>query len=195
MPAGFDQFEGELTEPPGVNFRAHPLVRNDEYMIRKKLAYDNIPYHPREYGLVTGPFDPTGSSTPSGNAPSFRYLCFYPIPDIAYTFSGIATIRPTMVDDTNLYPLGAEVLAPVLLESVLAAWERNFIEDDGVHNDQFKVMLAMAIQRDREYSTPETVGIDVGGENKHMDSGNWHRRSGAILWEGSTIAGGPSGYL
>ena len=152
LSAGFDSIEGPFTYPTGLGWQQFEVQERREVELRADLSRNNTPSPPRFFALQTATFDPT---TAPG---SLRQVMFYPIPDAAYTLSATMTLRPTMLDATNKYPLGAEVLAPVLLESVLAAAERNLEENVGFHNQQLAPMLAAAILRDKEYSTPSNLG-------------------------------------
>ena len=159
--------------------------------IRKQLARDNTPHHPREYALVTNLYAPTS------NPASTRSITFYPIPNAAYTYTGTGRLQLTNLDSTNLYPHGGDVLAPVLLEAVLAQAERNLenkdaSSPDAVHNRQFMRLLADAVQRDKEESTPDTVGIDHGDEYIGLGYGRNRRILANTLWTGG---GGYEGWL
>ena len=55
-------------------------------------------------------------------------------------------------------PLGLEVLAPCIMESILAAGERNIDHYDAmnpqaIHNRALPPLLAMAIKRDQQYAS------------------------------------------
>jgi len=190
MPAGVDNLEGRLTYAEGIGWHLAGLRRVDETQIRQWLVYNTTPARPEAYALVTTTFDPTVGST--------RSIRLYPIPDGSYVLTAIGTLRPPMIDETNQYPLGAEVLSACIVESVLAAVERDLQHKDAgnpeaVHNRAFVPLLAMAIQRDKEYSTPETLGVDHGDD----DSGYYHGyhnccRPVPIYWDGG---GGFTGYL
>jgi hypothetical protein len=153
IPANVDSVAGPLTMPTGLGWQHREVKMIREVEIRKNLARDNIAGHPRNFAIINAVFDPT---TPPG---SLRNIIFWPIPSAALALTGVFTLRPLMLDATNRIPLGAEVLAPVLLESVLAAAERN-LEDNpqGPHGQQLGVMLAQAAKRDAEYDTADSLG-------------------------------------
>jgi hypothetical protein len=111
-----------------------------------------------------------------------------------YVLTAVGTLRPQMIDATNKYPLGIEVLAPCLTESCLAAAERDIEQKDAnhpdaVHNRALAPLLAMAIQRDKEYSSPESLGVDHGNEEVCQHP---HHRNGSIYWD---AGGGYTGYI
>lgn len=183
LPVGFDSLESELTFPPAIDIYKRPLKRVSELEIRRKLERNNVPGLPCEYALTTGSFDPT--------AGSFRFITFYPIPDATYTLSATMTLRPTMIDAVNQYPLGIEILSGCLVESCLAAAERDIEQEIGIHNQQLQPLLAMAIQRDKEYSSPDSLGREPG----HMgDAGGLDEPvlTGNIFWN---AGGGINGYI
>ena len=182
LPTGFDSFQEQLTFPPGVNVPARPISRVDEGQIRAYLERDNTPGLPQMYALVTNTFDPTAGSQ--------RSVVFYPIPGKQHTLTALATLRPLMLDATNQYPLGGEILGPVLMESVLAAGERNMNEAMGVHNQAVQPLLAMAIAADKDRATAETLGVDFGqGEQGSLH----HHHFGAINWNAGGGYVGPLG--
>jgi hypothetical protein len=79
-----------------------------------------------------------------------------------------------MIDSTNQYPLGDEVLAPVLMESCLAAGERlvkgfDSMTSEGIHNRILTPLLQMAVDRDKQYASPDSLGLDTGGGDGHHE--------------------------
>ena len=187
MPTGFDSFEGNLTYPQGATSPREACDKTSEVEIRRLLTWNDVPDKPRLYATTMNAFDPTTGSS--------RYVTLYPIPDLEYVLTAIGTIRPTMIDAVNKYPLGAEVLAPCITESCLAAAEREIEQKDAghpdaVHNRALMPLLAMAIRRDKEYAAPETLGVDHGEEGRSQDCPR--RRFGTIYWDGG---GGFTGYL
>ena len=189
MPAGFDSWEKPLTFAGGPYALARPLPRVDEYEIRARSQRYYNPKMPEVYATVMNAFDPTQGSA--------RSVMFWPSPDQSYTLSGIALLRPLMIDATNCYPLGGEVLASVLIESCLAAAERNVEGQPGPHSAQLVPLLQMAIQRDKEYAAPDSVGIDYGGGNCDGSERRERHNSGGIWWDGSAnqAGAGYSGWL
>jgi hypothetical protein len=188
LPSNFDSLESELTFPSGIDTAERPLRRTSELEIRRKLERDNIPGLPREYALVTNSFDPTAGSS--------RSVCFFPIPGLAHTLTAIMTLRSPMIDSVNQYPLGIEVLAPVLAEACLAAAERDIEQfapgsPEAVHNAQMQPLLAAAIQRDKEYASPDYLGRERG----HLESGydmDDPALRGNIFWN---AGGGINGWI
>jgi len=187
MPSGVDSFKGRLTLPQGSNEPAYSLTKVSEVEIRRLLAQSNVPCRPSMYAETMNTFDPTAGSS--------RYVTFYPVPDASYVFSGIGTLRPSMIDSANKYPLGIEVLAPCIAESCLAAAEREIEQKDAahpdaVHNRALIPLLALAIQRDKEYGSPDTLGVDHGQEDDGEDIRS--RRSGGIYWN---AGGDTTGFI
>ncbi len=170
LPNAFDDFTEDLTESDGGYGRTHVLERIDELQVRKMLQRDGIPRRPEFYALTTTtPYGPntSGSIYPA----STKFISFYPCPGLIHTFSGKATLRPTMLDAVNAYPIGDEILAPCILESCLAAAERDCKHIDAAHKDAthsraFPPLLAAAIQQDKVRAAPNTLGIDRGGRRR-----------------------------
>jgi hypothetical protein len=190
-PTGFDTFEEELSEPGHGVWHRHTLQKVDEIEIRREMQHFNGQTHrPRMYSISTKLFDPTAGSA--------RYVNFWPVPGMVHNFYGKAILRPTMLDVTNSQPIGIEILAPVFMESILAAAERNIDQQDAshpdaVHNRTLGPLLAMAIQRDRENAAADFLGVDHG-----RDGYEWHRRpyrDTSIYWQNSVAAGGYTGWL
>lgn len=105
------------------------------------------------YSVRTSTFDPTVGSR--------KVLVLYPTPNQAYTLRVPMILRPVLLDETNLYPIGGEVLSQVILEACLAAAEHNFEEREHVHEKQFQELIGMAIRDDQERSTPTSLGPDA----------------------------------
>jgi hypothetical protein len=171
MPTGYDSFEGEITFPPAWNQRRRPIRRVDQIDIRRRLQNDAVPRKPEMYALFTEGFDPTAGST--------RYFSFWPIPDQEYPLEVTGTWQPAMLDASNKYPLGGTVLASVITEACLAAAERDIDNIDGndpraVHSRQAMIELQAAVQRDKEYAAPDTLGVDKG--HPRVTEGVVHRR-------------------
>ena len=172
-----DSLEGPLTYPQQSDRERESLTRIPEVEIRKMMARSNAPGKPRFYAETTTAFDPTTGST--------SFVSLYPVPDDSYTLTAIGTLRPSMIDSSNKYPLGIEVLAPCIMESCLAAAEREIEQKDAsspdaVHNRALAPLLAMAIQRDKEASTADSLGVDYGQEGP--DYGRRSIRTGEIYW-------------
>ena len=192
LPTGFDIFEEDLTEPSHGTWHRHSLRKVDEIEIRRHLQhFDGNPHRPEMYAITVNQLDPTAGSS--------RYVTFWPIPGIVHTFYGKAILRPTQLDSSNTQPMGIEILAPVFMESCLAAAERlidqmDAMAPDAVHNRALTPLLAMAIQRDKENASPDTLGIDYGrGEHDHNH--HLHYRGQSIYWQNSIRAGGYQGWL
>jgi len=183
LPDGVDGLEGQLTYPKGSDRPPEELDKVAEVEIRRMLARNNMPGRPRLYAETTSTFDPRDGSS--------RFVALYPTPDGVYVLTAIGTLRPQMIDPLNQYPVGIEVLAPCLTESCLAAAERDFDQNpSGVHAQSLAPLLAMAIQRDKEHSSPDTLGVDHGGDDgaEHCQ----HRRTGTIHWD---AGGGFTGFI
>jgi len=185
--ATVDTLEGPMTFQQGsVGFPADILEKVYEVKIRQLLARNANPGRPLMYAETTTAFDPTVGST--------RSVVFYPVPDAEYVLTAIGVLRPSMIDSSNKYPLGIEVLAPCLIESCLAAAER-LIEKkdaghpDAVHNRALIPLLQMAIKQDKENTSPDTLGVDhgQGDDGEHR----FRPRGSSYYWD----AGGYTGYF
>lgn len=178
LPTGYDTAEEEMTEysPSGL-FHHHVLRKLDELEIRRRLQRWYTPRHPEAYALTTSPYNP------ENNPATPRYVTFYPIPESIRTYQFKATLRPTMIDSTNQFPLGDEVLSPVLMESCLASAERMIkglspTNPMAVHSQAVGPLLQMAILRDKQYASPDTVGV-MGSGTRHREHEH-HWRGGEI---------------
>jgi hypothetical protein len=160
LPSGIDSLKGPLTYPPNL-WHGHQddLRKLPELELRRRLHDNCQPGHPVAYCQETSTFDPTHGSS--------RYIMLWPPPHGQVTLSAIGTVRPTMLDSTNLYPIGVEVMACVLEESCLAAWERNIERKDAgnpdaVHGRALTPLLQQAIELDKRKAAPETLGVSNG---------------------------------
>jgi hypothetical protein len=182
-----DTLEGALTYPGNDSHCRETLTRVSEFEVRRLLAHSTLPHRPRVYAETTGPFDATTGST--------RFVTFFPPPDVAVTLTAVGVLVPVGIDATNQYPLGGAALAPCIQESCLAAAEREIEQKDArspdaVHNAALPAALALAIQRDKEYAAPDSLGVDHGQGDGEGYGG--HPRNTSIYWNGS--ANSPGGY-
>jgi len=152
LPTAFEAIEDDLVYEPGQSDFYPPVrQRHDGEILRMR---QDDPYHDRPvfYGIRTVEFDPTVGSR--------RRLSLYPTPDAAYVFKARMKLRATMIDETNLYPVGGESLAQVITEACLAAAERNFDEQEGRHTKRFQELLPLAIAADQQMTSPTSLGPD-----------------------------------
>jgi hypothetical protein len=144
--------DSDLTYYPDQNDLWPPVRQRHDRAIR--TFQQDRPYFDRPilYSVRTVEFDPTVGSR--------KRLAFYPTPDAAYVLRVPMILRPTMIDETNQYPVGGETLAQVILEACLAAAERNFDEQNKRHTERFQQLLPLAILADMEKSAPTSLGPD-----------------------------------
>lgn len=178
--------DSDLTYYPDQNQLYPPVSQRHDQAIRT-WQQDN-PYYDRPifYSVRTVQFDPTVGSR--------KVLAFYPTPDAAYVLRVPMILRPTMIDVTNQYPVGAETLAQVILEACLAAAEHNFEERDHVHTKRLAELLPLAIRADMEKSSPTSLGRDAPRDERRRfygtyDSEYWLRSSriGSLHLDGDIL--------
>jgi hypothetical protein len=184
FPTGYDSFDGEISFTPGWGQQSTSIRRVDPVELRRRLQIDTTAGKPEMYALFTETFSPTVGSS--------RYFSFYPIPDQAYQLEAIGTWMPAMLDADNLYPLGGTLLSAVITEACLAAAERDIknIDEghpDAVHCRAMVPALQMAIQRDREYGAPDSLGVDRGG--RQFDDRTQRRNTSSTYWYGGGFVG------
>lgn len=177
--------DSDLTYYPDQNRCYPPVQQRHDQSIRRMQQEDPYYDQPVYYSVRTVQFDPTVGSR--------KVLALYPTPDAEYVFRVPMVLRPTMIDSTNLYPVGGETLAQVITEACLAAAERNFDERGNVHTQQFNYHLPLAIEQDLEKSSPTSLGPDMPkGEGYYSgmyDWDHWYRakRIGTITLDGSNL--------
>ncbi len=156
LPVAFEAISGDsdLHFEPGRSVCYPPVRQRHDSDIRRMQQGDPFYDRPTLYSIRTVLFDPTVGSR--------KRLALYPTPDSDYVLKVPMILRPTMIDSTNQYPVGGETLAQVILESCLAAAERNYDEQAKLHRDRFMELLPLAIQADREKSSPTSLGRDIG---------------------------------
>ena len=176
LPAACDTIEDDaLTYPTGQGWEYRKVLIVPEVDLREMRARCDRVGRPEVAALVTQTFDPTAGSK--------RQIELYPTPDAVYTLTGTCHLRPVMLDATNQYPIGGELLAPVFKEAVLAAAERFLDEQMGVHNAQFQKLLAAAIAEDKDRASPSQLGRSRGGEDGFEELG-FYSRIGELTFEG-----------
>jgi hypothetical protein len=161
LPANFDGIEGPMTYAVGIGGYYPPVKVIKEVDVRRRRAAYDVSGRPDVAAVFTDTFDPTVGSR--------KKLLLYPTPDDVYVLSYVMTTRQTMLDASNQYPLGGEVLGPVIVAACLAAAERNFEDAGGVHSAEFRDLLASAIQADKKSSSPDTLGFDRGADESAVD--------------------------
>ena len=167
LPTGIDSLKGPLLYPPNAHKGTRDQVDSwEQNRLRRQLQMMCQPGHPMAYCEETATPDPTTGSS--------RYVMLWPPPHCQVVLEGIGTARPTMIDSTNQYPLGIEVLSLVIEESCLAAWERNMekkgpTNPEAIHNQAFPSLLQQAIQADKQKGAPEIIGTMHGGRGGRGD--------------------------
>jgi hypothetical protein len=91
----------------------------------------------------------TRYKTEDRTAGSRQELIVYPTPDANKTCSYQYEAYSGPLSDSYPYPLGGMQLAELFIESCLAATELYMRDENGIHNQQFQVLLIDAIMRDR----------------------------------------------
>lgn len=155
MDAAFDSIanDSDLAFYPGDDQWYPAAKQRGDALIRKLEAENPEFFRPCFYSVRTDRFDPAVGSRKS--------LAFYPAPDAVYTLRVPMILRPVDLDESNPYPIGAEMLSQVILEACLAAAEHNYEEREHVHEKRFQELIVLAIDRDKDRSTPTSLGPDA----------------------------------
>jgi len=178
LPTTYEAIEGDLWYEAGQSDFYPTVKQRHDSEITRLLQDDPYTDRPLYYGIRAAEFDPTVGSR--------RRLALYPLPDAVYVLHARMQLRPTMIDSTNMYPIGGESLAQVITEACLAAAERNFDEQHGNHTRMLEELLPRAIQADLMATTPVTLG----GDAPAGESGDLSARSvlvGTITFNGTTM--------
>lgn len=177
--------DSDLTYYPDQNDLYPPVRQRHDQWVRTKQQDDPYFDRPCIYSVRTVEFDPTVGSR--------KRLAFYPTPDAAYVLRVPMILRPTMIDETNQYPVGGETLAQLIVEACLMSVELDFYEKlDGRHTLRFREMLPLAIQADQQKASPTSLGPDMGHRADYycdiVDS-DYARaaRIGALTLDGTTL--------
>jgi hypothetical protein len=185
LPTGFEAISGDsdLNYEPGQNEWFRPVQQRHDSRLRLLQETDPFSDRPVLYSVRTVTFDATVGSR--------KRLALYPTPDAAYVLRVPMLLRPTMVDETNQYPVGGETLTQVIIEACLSAAERNFDEENKRHTERFEQMLPLAIKADLEKSSPTSLGPDRGdcgyGWGYGYDEAARASRIGSLTLDGDTL--------
>ncbi len=154
LDATFDSVsnDSDLTYYPSAESWYPPVKWRHDATIRHLEGTNPEFDRPVFYSVRTVSFDPTVGSR--------KVLALYPAPDKVYTLRVPMILRPVLLDAVNVYPIGGEVLAQVMLEACLAAAEVNFEEREHVHEKRFMELIGLAIREDQERSSPTSLGAD-----------------------------------
>lgn len=187
LDAAFDAVanDSDLTYYPSPD-TWHPPVKWRHDATIRQLEGNNPEFdRPVFYSVRTVTFDATVGSR--------KVLAMYPTPDQAYTLRVPMILRPVLIDDTNLYAIGGEVLSQVILEACLAAAEHNFEEREHVHEKRYKELIGLAIRDDQERSSPTSLGPDAPrGEGRRFGVVDYsyrlrEQRIGGLTLDGSSL--------
>ena len=182
MPNAFDSVanDSDLTYTSSPD-QWYPAIQwRHDNTIRKLQAANANTGRPVFYSVRTVTFDPEVGSR--------KIIVLYPTPDQNYSVKVPMILRPLLIDDTDLYPIGGEVLSPAILEACLSAAEQNFEEREHVHEKRFLELIGLAIRDDQERSSPTTLGSDgsrmgIGGDSYRMRE----QRIGQLTFDGDPL--------
>ena len=181
LPDLFGGFRGDLFLDQTSTSQGYVLHRTpkEELLAYQKSGVADFASQPCRYSVF--PQDQTGAG-------GQRWLMtVWPTADAAYTVSGYYTINPYQLTSALPYPMGGLPLSECLREAVLAAVEREFKGEAGIHTQAFGRRLQAAISYDRQMSNPGIIGqnLDYSAQRR-----NWLRHGPRV----NHIGLGPSGY-
>ena len=153
LPTGYESIESEMHYALGEDTFYPPVKERSDSQIRRWQQRDDTEGRPLYFSVRTTEFDPEVGSR--------RQLILYPTPDDAYTLYANMTLRPVMIDATNLYPIGGETLSQLIVEACMASGEHNLDDGEGIHEKRFLDLLPLAIRADQEKSSPQSLGPDA----------------------------------
>jgi hypothetical protein len=186
LDAEFDAItpDSNLTYYPSPDCYYPPVVQIHDSTIRHLEGSNPEFNRPMRYSVRTITFDPTVGSR--------KALALYPTPDQAYTLRVPMILRTLLLDETNLYAIGGEVLSQVILEACLAAAEHNFEEREHVHEKRFQELIGLAIRDDQDRSSPTSLGPDVGDKGRRFNvfDGEYRlreQRIGGLTLDGTSL--------
>jgi hypothetical protein len=163
LPVAYEGIESQLNWASGDSDYYPPVQERHDSEILKLQADDDDTGRPRWFSVRTLEFDPLVGSR--------RQLVLYPTPDDTYILTARMSLRRTMIDAVDQFPIGGEQLSQLILESCLSAAEMNFDDALGVHARLFNELLPVLIASDQRASTPRTLGGDApAGENTDVSS-------------------------
>lgn len=173
--------DSDLTYEGGADFWYPPVRWRHDSTIRQLQASNTETGRPVFYSVRTVEFDPTIGSR--------KVIVLYPTPDAAYTLRVPMILRPVLLDETNVYAIGGELLSQAMLEACLAAAEHNFEEREHIHEKRFQEMIVLAIRDDQDRSSPTSLGPDAPrGENGRVSAYSLReQRMGGVTLDGSSL--------
>ena len=178
LPIAYESIESELDWAEGDSDYYPPVQERHDYEIRKRIADDDEHGRPAYFSVQTVEFDPLVGSR--------RQLVLYPTPDAVYVLNARMTLRRTMIDVTNQYPIGGEQLSQLILEACLSAAEMNYDDASGIHSKLFAELLPVAIASDQRASTPKTLGGDAPA-GEHTDITSRSVLCGVVTFDGTIM--------
>jgi hypothetical protein len=153
LPIGFDgNFDGNLNYKTGNNSLWGPI---------KFVSPANIRTLKQNYNGADRPLFAAVQPTTNDATEGTRWqIVFHPTPNAVWTLHGRYKVRPEMIDNSDLYPLGGTAMSEVFMESCLAVAEKRFVEDQDIHQKEFARLLAQAIAHDADAFSADFLGYN-----------------------------------
>lgn len=199
LPANFGGIVGPLQYAVGMSEYYPPVRITKEVEVRRRLADYMLVMRPEIAAIVspatmsfsdlalTNP-QLTNVSTDVTQGTSWQIM-FYPVPDAMYVLSYTMKAMPFMLDATNQYPLGGNVISQLIDSACMAASERLLDDSEGIYNRKFESLLAAAIDYDRSAMSPDTLGyttdpseIPIGDINKRYETNSLMTYLGQVYY-------------
>jgi len=167
LPDDFNRLVGMLHFPSNEYRTSVQLVSISRLLqLRASRSYESTPQ-----------WCATRYKTSTGATGQRQEILLYPSPDQDWSMGYEYEAYSGVLSDDYPYPLGGMHLAELYTESCLAAAERRINQEEGLHNEQYKRLLADAIERDKG-----RTGRNFG-QMGHRDSQQVEFRRG---WTGGT---------
>ena len=153
MPTGYESIETHMHYGAEQSECYPPIEQRSDSQLRKWRQEDDTEGRPLYFAVRTVEYDAAVGS--------LRQLILYPTPDDAYVLYARMTLRPVKPSTDDQYPVGAEIMSQLLIESCLGMAEQGYDEQKKVHEDLYQQMLPIAIREDLEASAPKQLGPDA----------------------------------
>lgn len=151
LPDDFGGMDGPITYDPGeAQFHVISIVSEEVIRIERQMGYTSVT-RPRAAAIRP--------KTTDGSTGQRYVLMLWPAPNAQYILHYRYDVYPNDLTETYPYPYGGSVHGQTLLESVLAAAEREGDDRESVHSQRFERRLLASVDADKKKFAADHYGF------------------------------------
>lgn len=117
----------------------------------------------------------------TGSAGQRHEIMLDPIPDAVYVITYVYPALKNKLTENNPYPMGGMAHSQTIREACLASAEAGEDDEIGLYERLYRESLVRSIIRDKDISTPSTMGFNRDGHHHHYRISNQVARHNGVL--------------